>query len=61
MKHLGIDVNVKQLPELDPNYIPLFPFYVARKEDFVHLKKASKKPRLHRPGLPPPWISLQAC
>ena len=27
MKHLGIDVSVRNLPELDPNYIPLFPFY----------------------------------
>ena len=36
MKHLGIDVSVRNLPELDPNYIPLFPFY----ESF--LKGASK-------------------
>ena len=37
MKHLGIDVSVKHLPELDPNYIPLFPFY----ESFL---KDAKKP-----------------
>ena len=33
MKHLGIDVSVQNLPELDPNYIPLFPFYQSFLKD----------------------------
>jgi len=33
MKHLGIDVNVKNLPELDPGHIPLFPFYQSFLKD----------------------------
>ena len=33
MKHLGIDVSVQHLPELDPNYIPLFPFYQSFLKD----------------------------
>ncbi|NCE64574.1 ROK family protein [Pseudoflavonifractor sp. 524-17] len=37
MKHLGIDICVKNLPELDPNYIPLFSFY----ESFL---RDAKKP-----------------
>ena len=33
MKHLGIEVSVQNLPELDPNYIPLFPFYQSFLKD----------------------------
>ena len=33
MKHLGIDVNVKHLPPLDPSFIPLGRFYEAFLQD----------------------------
>ena len=33
MKYLGVDMSVRNLPELDPNYIPLFPFYQAFLKD----------------------------
>lgn len=33
MRHLGIDVSIQNLPELDPNYIPLFPFYQSFLKD----------------------------
>ena len=33
MKHLSIEVSVQNLPELDPNYIPLFPFYQSFLKD----------------------------
>jgi len=34
MKHLGIDVNIKHIPPLDPGFIPLGRFY----EEFEELK-----------------------
>ena len=33
MKHLGIDVNVRHLPSLDPAFIPLGRFYEAFLKD----------------------------
>ena len=33
MKHLGIEVSVKHVPELDPGFLPLGKFNAARSEE----------------------------
>ena len=54
MKHLGIDVNVKHLPPLDPSFIPLGRFYEAflqdAKEPFdVAVERSNGQMAVYRP------------
>ena len=44
MKHLGIEVSVKHVPELDPGFLPLGKFNAAFLKDGLHCPGALRRP-----------------